>query len=324
MEQNSEKKKVEKVKVSLTDDDIINLNNDNSFSPINEEEEKAPLTEEEKGEVRKKLLILLIVIFIALIFFVIVLIFDPFAKEEPKKEEKTEQKEETKPVVNQKTLKDYEDGEIDISNDEIVILTEEIIFKDQDHYENNALTLFLKGNTNIANLTDAYKLFLLGKTTNFNEVIAANAKESDFCKNKFEIDKATIDALLKERFNTTVTKYENFLYHYYDYDGYNRTIKFTYKDEKYTGECYQPINTVKTAIQQDVVKAEKKGNMLYLDCKVIFINEKGVYKDPAFKNVIATGITSDPRIHLGEGNIYRYTFEINQNEYYLTNISLQK
>lgn len=326
MENNSEKEtknKVEKAKISPMDADIMNLNNDDSFAPIGEEEERVPLTEEEKEEVRKKLLILLVVIFLSLVLLVVILIFDPFSKDEPKKENKKEENVEETPQVNQKKLIEYEDGEIDLTNDEISILMEEIVFKDQDHYENNALTLFVN-DINVTNLSDNYKLFLLGKTSDFNSAILQNAKDTDFCNNEFKISKDQVDKLLMDRFNTNVTKYENFLYHYYDYDGYNSTLRFTYFNDEYTGKCYHPNTIVKSAIQQEVIKATKEGDKLYLDCKVIFINENGVYKDPNFKEMISTGQTSSPKTYIGKGNIYRYTYDISQNNYSLTSISLQK
>ena len=74
------------------DNDISNLNDDNSFLPI-EEEERAPLTEEEKKSIRKKLFFLLIIVVIVLIALLVTLIFNPFQSNKKTTDE------ETKPTI---------------------------------------------------------------------------------------------------------------------------------------------------------------------------------------------------------------------------------
>lgn len=311
-------------------DDISNLNNDNSFAPINEEEERQPLTEEEKEEVRKKLFVLLIVIVAVLIFLIVVLIFDPFKskKENNKKENQTEEKQEQeKPAEPEEPKKDnlasLQDGEIVLTNKEIQILINEIQYRHEEYFENDTLFLFKTDKTNITTLSDTNKLFLMSKTSEFNSLVKKSINENNLCGNKITIDAKSIQGILKDRFNTSLTKNENFIYSYYKDEIFIKTYKFVYANGNYEGSCYTPSTNINQLAEQQVIKATKDGTKLYIDAKVVFIKENGIYKDPTFKTIITkNGAQTDN--YINSGNTYRYTYDISGVNYILTDVSLSK
>ena len=310
-------------------DDISNLNNDDSFAPINEEEERQPLTEEEKAEVRKKLFILLIVIVAVLIFLLVVLIFDPFSSKEniKKKDNDTEEKvedEDEKEEEKDPTLASLPDGAIELTNKEIQTLMNEIQYETNEYYENDTISLYLSGNTNISALNNANKLFLMTKTADFNSLVKKSINDNNLCGNKIILETSSVQSILKDRFNTAVTTYDNFIYSYYKEGTYITTYKFTNVNGTYEGSCYTPSNVVNQLSQQQVVKATKEGNKLYIDAKVVFVKEDGVYKDPTFKTLITSDKTAVFEYYINSGNTYRYTYDISGVNYILTNVSLLK
>ena len=312
-------------------DDISNLNNDDSFAPINEEEERQPLTEEEKIEVRKKLFVLLIVIIAVLIFLVVVLIFDPFKskKVNNNKENQTEEKQEQeKPADPEEPKKDnltsLPDGEIKLTHSEIQIIINEVEYHHEEYFENETLFLYKTDKTNISTLSDTNKLFLMSKTADFNSLVKKSINENNLCGNKITIDAKSIQGILKDRFNTSLTKNESFIYSYYKDKTFIKTYKFVYVNGVYEGSCYTPNTAVNQLAQQQVQKATKEGTKLYIDAKVVFIRENGVYKDPTFKTLITKNEAAMIDDYINSGNTYRYTYDISGVNYILTDVSLSK
>lgn len=312
------------------DDDISNLNNDNSFVPIEEEEETLPLTEEEKQEVRKKLFVLLIAIVVVLFLLIIILIFDPFKSKdkdsEDKKVETVEQENTDDDQEDPKTISllELENGNIDLNNSEIKQLESEIIFKQYEYYENDTISLYKSNSVNISSLTNKDKLFLLTKTSDFNSLIKKMIVNDSICNSTLTIKTSTIDSLLKNRFNTKVTSYDDFTYSYYEGDSYIKTIKFTKTNDEYIGKCYEPKKNVTNVSQQVVTNAIKENQKLYIDCKVVFVKQDGVFKDPTFKTLITNDKTKALDEYIDSGNTYRYTFDISSSNYYLINVTLIK
>lgn len=312
-------------------DDISNLNNDDSFAPINEEEEKQPLTEEEKAEVRKKLFVLLIVIVIVLILLIVILIFDPFNDSSTDKKEAdeilTEEKEaddKEEPEQTKTSLNTMADGEIALDNTEINLLIDEIEYRTYEYYENDTMALYASNNVSISSLDNTNKLFLMSKTTDFNSLIKKSIDETSICDSNITIDTPAVANILKERFNTTVSLYEDFIFNYYKDETYIKTFKFTNVNGKYVGSCYTPNTEVEKLAQIVVTKATKSGTNLYVDSQVVFVREDGVYKDPTFKTLITNNQAAVLDDYIGSGNTYRYTYDISGSNYYLTSVSLLK
>ena len=313
----------QKRKNTFDDADIANLNNDDSFYPIDEEEQKQPLTEEEKTEVRKKLFILLIIIIIVIIGFIYVLIFNPF-KEEKTPEENTQQEEtdESEEEENNETTSD--DSTITLDSEIVKTLEEETIYQNYEYYNNDTLALYRNNSTNITDLDNKTKLFLASKTNEFKQEIENNINTTSICNSNITINTSVIDEILKNRFNTSVTAYEEFIFSYYKDKVFIQDFKFTKKDNSYIGECYQSTNTIDSIAQQQITSVSKENDTLYINYKVVFIKETGVYKDPNFTTLITNDKSATTTDYINEGNTYQYVYTINNGNYTLTNVALLK
>ena len=302
------------------DADISNLNDDDSFKPV-DENAKEPLTEEEVKSIRRKLFFLVGLVGIVLITFVIALFFNPFTgkdnKETPVKKPEANINKETASIT------EFNDGDVTLNNKEIKELISEILFVQYDYYENNTNTIFEKENVYINNLTNKDKLFLASKTSDFDSLIKKRITIETLCDTGVNISKKEIDTILEDRFNTSVEVYEPFTYNIYIKDKYEKTVRFTYENDKYIGTCYTSTNTIETSTQQKVVSATKNKKQLYIDVKVVFVNQTGIYKDPSFTTLITTGNESFEE-YIEKGNTYRYTYDLSGTSYSLTNVSLLK
>ena len=304
------------------DADISNLNDDAEFQPIEEREEIIPLTEEEKIEVRKKLFFLLIIITIVLFFLLIVLIFDPFAKKD-KKDNMNENTPKEEVIEEELSLKDLKDGPV-TNNDEMTKLVSEIIYRDNEYYENDTVSPYNKDKTSIDSLKNANKLFLLSKTSDFNSLVSEQLINSDICNNEIIIPTSKIDDILSSRFNTTITKYESFIYNYYIDNTLGAVIKFSVKDNNYIGKCYSVNKKVVKLAENTFDSCTKEKDLLYIDVRVVFINKTGVYRDAKFSDLITADKSAIKDQYMLTANKYRYVFDISGNDYVLKEIYLLK
>ena len=227
--------------------------------------------------------------------------------------------------INKETasITEFNDGDVTLNNKEIKELISEILFVQYDYYENNTNTIFEKESVYINNLTNKDKLFLASKTSDFDSLIKKRITIETLCDTGVNISKKEIDTILEDRFNTSVEVYEPFTYNIYIKDKYEKTVRFTYENDKYIGTCYTSTNTIETSTQQKVVSATKNKKQLYIDVKVVFVNQTGIYKDPSFTTLITTGNESFEE-YIEKGNTYRYTYDLSGTSYSLTNVSLLK
>lgn len=311
-------------------DDINNLNEDDSFSPIEEVEEKVPLTEEEKKSVRKKLFILLIIIIIVIIALITIRIIEPYSNKETNNDETEEAKDNESDENEEKIdeaetlILELEDGVISSTNYELISLIDEIKYNLREYYVNDTIELFKNNNTNISTLTNRKKLFLVSKTKEFNTLISNQMTGESLCDNNIIIGISDIDKILKDRFNTNVTAYEQFAYSYYFEKEFVNNIIFTKKDNNYIGTCSNTTNKIVQLSEQKFISATKKDNKIYIDMKVVFIKESGVYKDPSFTTLITNDVQKTEEEYFLKANTYRYTYDITDTNYVLTNVSLLK
>ncbi len=306
-------------------DDIYNLN-DGEFAPIEEKEEKIPLTEEEKKEVRKKLFILLVLIGIALIILVIILIFNPFGGDEKM------DKEPEKPIVEENdidydevAIKDLEDGQIPNTNKELKQLLNENIYRVADSYGYDIIAIYKNDKNVIDKLSDQNKLLLLTKTQDFKDLFKEKIKDVDICSSNIKITNLEINDILNRKFHTSLSKYENFIYYYYEDSEFKASVNFTWQKDGYIVKCFNGQSDVKQLVEQSYVSATKEDDDLYIDIKVVFINKNGIYKDSNFKTLITKlDQTNDNTNYMSSANTYRYTYKWADTGYYLTEIDLLK
>ena len=321
-------KKTQELNNKVSDDDINNLNEDDSFSPIDEVEERVPLTEEEKKSVRKKLFILLTIIIIVIIALIAIRIIEPYSKKEINNDETEEVKDddETEETIESEEIliSGLQDGTIPSTNYELIGLIDEIEYNMREYYVTDTIELYKNNDTNINTLTNRKKLFLVSKTKEFSTLIHNQTNSESLCDTNIIIGISDVDKILKDRFNTNVTAYEQFTYSHYFEKEFINSIIFTKKDNNYVGMCSDTTNKLVQVSEQKFVTATKEGNKIYIDMKVVFIKESGVYKDPNFATLITNDAKKTQEEYFLEANIYRYTYDINDTNYVLTNVSLLK
>ena len=303
-------------------DEINNLQDDSFVEQEEGVEEAVPLTEEEIFEIRKKIGILLVFVFIAFLAMIFILIFDPFApkkKKVPEKEIKEEVKEK------EITLYDYEDGKIVLSDKYISSIYSEITFNVVDNYEYDTYFLFRNNTTNLNTLSDAEKIILASKTNEFNSILEKISTSSNICEETISIDSDELANISQKKYGTTVNLLNNFKYYNYYYNGsYITSIYFTLENGKYNGKCYDHGKTLAKSLQQELISATKDKDNLYLDVKVVFITEKGVFKDPNFKYLITNDKAAKASTYMQNANTYRFNYIISKDGYYLNNVTLLK
>lgn len=313
------------------DADIVNLNKDNDFIPLEEDvevEERAPLTEEEKKEVRKKLFILLVAIVVALIIMIIMLIFDPFStdKKDNKDTDKpvVTEKDENKEKEEAKKLKAMKDGKVSLTHEEVIKLVEIIEFNSHDHMFNDTVAIYKAVPFNAAKISNKNKLFLTSKSDEFKELFKTKIVNDNICASELNITTTEMAGLVKDVLNADVSEHVTFTYSYYDGDTYIKDIQFTKQDDLYIGKCLGNQLTPKAIIQQQITSATKENNKLHIDVVTVFANQNGVYKDPNFKTLITNDKTATIDKYIASGTTYRHTFDLSTDNYYLESISLLK
>lgn len=310
------------------DADIVNLNQNNNFVPIEEieEEEFVPLTEEEKREVRKKLFILLLAIVIALIIMIIMLIFDPFSG----KKDDSKEKDKEKPIVEEKedeedtTLQTMKDGTINIDNLELTNLIQIIKFNSEEQLFNDIPTLYTKVPVTTTELNNNQKILLTTKSKEFNDLFKTKITNNYICGSELKITLAELNDISKKVINTEITAPTSFYFSYYQDNVHLNTILFKKQNDYYVGECVTKFPQPKTVVQQSVVKATKENNKVKIDLKIVFANQNGVYKEPSFKTLITNDKDINLEEYINKGNTYQYTFDVSSDNYYLEGISLLK
>jgi len=310
------------------DADIVNLNQNNNFVPIEEieEEEFVPLTEEEKREVRKKLFILLLAIVIALIIMILMLIFDPFSG----KKDDSKEKDKEKPIVEEKedeedtTLQTMKDGTINIDNLELTNLIQIIKFNSEEQLFNDIPTLYTKVPVTTTELNNNQKILLTTKSKEFNDLFKTKITNNYICGSELKITLAELNDISKKVINTEITAPTSFYFSYYQDNVHLNTILFKKQNDYYGGECITKFPQPKTVVQQSVVKATKENNKVKIDLKIVFVNQNGVYKEPSFKTLITNDKDINLEEYINKGNTYQYTFDVSSDNYYLEGISLLK
>jgi hypothetical protein len=54
------------------------------------------------------------------------------------------------------------------------------------------------------------------------------------------------------------------------------------------------------------------------------INQNGIYKDPNFKELITNDPDATSTTYMKNARVYRYTYVVSEDRYYLDNVSLLK
>lgn len=317
----------------MFEDDINNLNENESFSPIDEVEKKVPLTEVEKKVVQIKIFFLLIAVIVFVIGLIAFRIITSQTKtaitsqtETPSQDEVNEESEiQDNEIVDKSTpITELKDGEISADNNELSILVNEIKYENGEKYLPVAKGIYINENTDIKLLSDECKLFLVSKTKEFEKIASENVLVNLYTQNSAQLEIKEIDTILKARLNTSLDKHKEFIYLLVFENNELSVVKFSKNGNFYNATIEREVKVSSSRIEQKFISASKQKNKIYVDMKVVFIKENGIYKDSNYKSLITKEPQKTEDDWFKEANTYRHTYEIINNNYVLTNVSLIK
>lgn len=293
------------------DSDIENLNSQIEYS------------KEEKMKVQKTFFFLLVGLVVVIAICLIFLFYSDKIKN------MFDKKEEEQPVeeVKDEGLYSLVDGQININNPDIEKLYDRLFLNYNEHYIFSSYQLYTK---DLSTFSDKDKLFLISKTQKFNGLIDKNDDiytVEDLCNRNTYIESDKIETIAKENFNITNLNHTDFYMNFIKEGVSLSYMEFKYDNNRYIGKCIEyeiePISTVATSI---LSTATKEKDYIYLDVKVIFQNENGVYKDATLTTKISDVYNEEYELnYYASGSLYRIYYKYNDNkDYFLEKIELMQ
>ena len=274
-----------------------------------QEEEKTPMTEEEKQKVKKQMMFLIWGIIIVIFGYVIISVISNL---NDKEEQVVETPEEPKEVL--------PDGEIEITNSIVQEIDKMFTFDIRNPlYEANILKLYSGNKVEVDNLDFQTKMLLITSNSTFNDYMLDETNLKNYKTKEVSLTKEKLEELSKEIFGRDINlNHENFKYYFINN---NEVIYFNaeLKDNKYIfTETTGKPSTIE--VYKELKYVNKVAENLWLRYEVIFINEKGIYKDSAMKNLI-TNNKNDKKSALVKSDNYDYFYVQNEHlDYYLYGI----
>jgi hypothetical protein len=276
----------------------------------------------ELEDIRKKLILLLIGIIIFGVVTIVILV-NPFKLKSTKgpsesavdKESSTNNKKDDVPL-----------GELDIDHSLVLRLNEKISFTANDFMKIDLFELYRPDSLEMNNLSNNAKLYLLKRDNAFYNFIS-NEKMDEYVKtcdaNGLEISKDDFDSAVKKVFGPNITiDYAPINYSYYTEDYNSTKVTLTYENEKFILRCNEFMDNIELTkfVQQNLEKAVKTENAVELYQRVVFVNQTGVYQDPDFTILITNDHNAKLTDYIANGALYKYTFNQEQENYYLSKL----
>lgn len=337
---NLEKEKNEKKLMSSTIEN--NLQKDNMDKRINKlyglsdeipQKELKEYDPKEIAKVRKKLLILLGVVISLGMFAIFIIISPVFSNKGDKLSPNNNENNDNENNADNEE-KDPEKpnnyiGDLEINDDLIVKLNNKITFTIEDFKNIDLFPLYSKELLNITDVSNDIKLYLLKTDNRFLELLD-NAKIGEYINtcdaNGVSISKTDFDKLVHKVFGPNMTiDYNDINYNYFGGSNYVK-ITLSYNSDSYIVKCnnYLTNDSISKYIQQQLIKAIGHEGSIELYQKVVFISEKGVFKDPNMQILITNNRNATFQEYIEKGNLYKYTFVKHEDDYYLSKIEIVK
>lgn len=309
------RKKEEKQKIN---------NSFSSFEKVVLEPKKVNNSPDDLKEIQKKFVILGIVLLILILIFIYLFIYSDYIfGNKSNKNEQVETEVIEKEKV-EKTLSELDDGNIDISNSELMDLYSIFNNSIYDYLMFDSTFLYKYDSMLVSKLNTNQLLYLMSKTPEFSNIIDEFGliSEAELCykDSTISIEKTKLDEILLKRFNRANVNFNQFNVAYYINKQFITYFNFKYNDGAYKSTCFNKKLVDSKIITQSLAdKAEKKGDTITIDLKVVFINNNGIYSDITLKNKIKSSNDDidDVLDYITEGSVYKAIFKENENkEYY--------
>lgn len=221
-------------------------------------------------------------------------------------------------------------GEIDLSNSTVINLNSMVNFTMNDYMNIDLFPLYANEVLSSNNIPNDIKLYLLKRTGNFNQLlIEQNIEEyiKTCSADGLVIDKSKFDNLLGNIFGANVTiEYKDINYTYYSNFLAEKKLTLSYINDQYIVKCndYKSNTTFNRLTQHKLIKAIKLDDAIEIYQKVVFITEKGVFKEPQLTTLITNNKEATLEEYINSGNTYKYTFMQNGDNFYLSKIEIVK
>lgn len=278
---------------------------------------------------RKKLLFLFVGVIVAGVI-IIALLFNPLDLNFGKKDNVQNQDENNDPNINEEIEYPID---LELWDDEVIQLNKMINFSIIEQKEIDLFQLYTNDSINVSDISNEIKMFLLKRHDNFYSMLYDNKVQEyvNTCNPEgITIEKAKFDDVYKSIYgNDSIKNYRNINYDFPIGDYQYKKITLTFDSDKYIIKCndYNVNDNITKFVQQELAKAIETENTIELYQNVVFVSyvgNIGVYKEPAFKTLITNDKNAGLKDYITLGNVYKYTFEKDGNNRYLSKIELIK
>lgn len=275
-----------------------------------EETEPQIMTQEEKQKLKKQMIgmiwIIVIVIIAALVF-----VFGF-------KDKKKHTQEPTDENVEINTREPLKNGAVAVDEPEVKEINTMFNFETINPlYEENILKIYSLETTTIEEFDFSTKMLFLTSHSDFKKIVEEKGLGKE--NKKITLTTKEIDELALKLFNKDINlEYQDFKY-YLEKDGVVTYYDAILKDDKYTFNESTGVES-KIKVYSKMYSCYKEENILYIDSRVVFINESGVYSNPEMTELIGKRTDLADK-YVNSGYSVKFTYEIKNTgniEYYFS------
>lgn len=305
---------------------INSLFGESSDIPKKELKDYAPI---ELLKARKKLLFLFVGVIVTGVI-IIVLLFNPLELNFGKDNNNKNKEENNNSNVNK--VPDYP-IELNLFDEKVMLLNRQIEFSVEEQKQIDLFALYVSESIVVNDIPNNIKMTFLKKSDKFYDMLQNN-KINEYVKTcnleGVAISKDEFDQVYRIVFGKdALANYSNINYEFFTEEEQLKKVTLTFDVDKYIVKCndYSVNDNITKFVQQDLIKAIETENTIELYQKIVFVTYSGnigVYKEPTFKTLITNdkNLVVDDYINLG--NTYKYTFDKDDSNYYLSKIELMK
>ena len=275
-----------------------------------EETEARKMTYEEKKKVKKEMMGMLWLIAIIIVAgLVFIFGFKGKNKNNPVP---------TDDVVETSKWGTLKNGAVPVDDPTVKAINEIFVFETINPlYEENILKIYTLETTSIEEFDISTKMLFLTSTKEFKKLVEDKGLGKD--DKKVSVTTKEIDEIAQNLFNKDIDlEYQNFKY-YIEKDGVVTYYDAVLKDGKYTFEETTGTES-KFEVYSKMVSCYKEENLVYIESKIVFVNETGIYSNPEMTDLIGQRL-DQINSYVNNGYRVKFTYEIKNTgniEYYFS------
>lgn len=280
---------------------------------------------EEIQSIRESFLKIFLIAITVVFICIIVLLTNPFSNKKNKNNNTNNDEQKENVEINQ--LKDLEDGIIPNNNDEILKLFFMVSPRSEEYFYYDSTYLYSKDALLVEEMSEAYLLYLMSKTTEFSNLITQKdlLTKTEICNKdgKIRITDDEIEKIIEARFKKTNIQHQDFIYTYYLENEFSTYVRFAYSDGYYVSICDVEESKdlkFKSISLPTLESVEKNKNYITIKAKVPFLTKDNVYSDYKLTNIISENVDIDILSYVKKADEYVYYYILENNYYKLEKI----